>query len=45
MLYSSMEALNDEKRISVPDPRYKVITEQNKFQCSIETVSCYTEEA
>lgn len=44
MLYNSMEALNNEKRVflqSVPDPRYKVITEQNTFQCSTETVSCY----
>lgn len=44
MLYSSMEVLNNEKNMvlqNVPSPRYKIITEQNTFQCSIESVSCY----
>lgn len=48
MLYSSMEALNNEKRAllhAVPGPRYKAITEQNAFQCSVEIVSCYMWEA
>lgn len=48
MLYSSMEALKNEKRVllhGVPGPRYKAITEQNTFQCSVETVGCYMWEA